>query len=273
MKYLVLGSEGQIGLELVKFLKEAGHTVYEFDIETSSELDLRIRSNTILDSFIAEVDFVFFLAFDVGGSTYLKKYQNTFNFIHNNTLINAFTFECLNKYNKPFIYASSQMSNMQYSPYGVVKSHGETYTRILNGMVVKFWNVYGIENNPEKTHVITDFINSAREKKAIHMRTNGLESRQFLHAYDCSKALKILSDKFNSLEHNKEYHITSFKWNTILDVASIIGDYYNVDIIPSNEVDTVQLDKKNEPDKYILKYWQPSISLEEGITKIIKSYE
>ena len=30
-------------------------------------------------------DFVFFLAFDVGGSRYLKKYQHTYRFLHNNT--------------------------------------------------------------------------------------------------------------------------------------------------------------------------------------------
>ena len=75
--------------------------------------------------------FVFFLAFDVGGSRYLKKYQHTFDFINNNTHLMAQAFDALNKYNKPFVFASSQMSNMSYSPYGVLKRVGELYTKSL----------------------------------------------------------------------------------------------------------------------------------------------
>jgi hypothetical protein len=71
-------------------------------------------------------DFVFFLAFDVGGSRYLKKYQHTFDFINNNTRLMANTiWTYLNKYKKRFVFASSQMSNMSYSPYGVLKRVGE----------------------------------------------------------------------------------------------------------------------------------------------------
>ena len=55
----------------------------------------------------------------------------------------AQTFGFLEKYKKPFVFASSQMSNMSYSPYGVLKRVGELYTRSLKGLTVKFWNVYG----------------------------------------------------------------------------------------------------------------------------------
>ena len=45
MKYLVLGSAGVIGSDLVRLLKEKGHTVFEFDIARSSDEDLRISNN------------------------------------------------------------------------------------------------------------------------------------------------------------------------------------------------------------------------------------
>ncbi len=125
MKYLVLGSEGQVGLELCKFLKNEGHEVLEFDIAKNSSQDLRIPN--IIDDLVKESDFVMFLAFDVGGSRYLKKYQHTYDFIENNTKLTLFTYESLKKHNKPFIFASSQMANMSYSPYGVCKSLGEIY--------------------------------------------------------------------------------------------------------------------------------------------------
>ena len=268
MKYLVLGSEGQIGLELCKFLKKEGHEVLTFDIEENAIQDLRIKG--IVDSSVKEADFVMFLAFDVGGSRYLKKYQHTYEFIDNNARRMVNTFDALKTYKKPFIFASSQMSNMSYSPYGVAKALGESYTRSLGGITVKFWNVYGPEHNLEKSHVITDFILRAIDYRHITMMTDGTEERQFLHAEDCSNALMILSQKYGEIDRDKELHITNFEWNTILEVAEIIKEQIPCKITPSTEIDTVQLNKRNEPDPYILNYWKPKISLKEGIGKIIK---
>ena len=121
MKYLVLGSEGQIGAELCDYLRTQQHEVIEFDIVNEDVQDLRIYENATLDKCVKECDFVFFLAFDVGGSRYLKKYQHTYEFLHNNVMLMANTFDTIKKYGKPFIFASSQMSNMSYSPYGVAK--------------------------------------------------------------------------------------------------------------------------------------------------------
>ena len=101
MKYLVLGSAGQIGEELCKFLKKENQEVVEFDIATNSYQDLRIPG--IINTLVEESDFVIFLAFDVGGSRYLKKYQHTYDFIENNTKLILFTFESLKKYKKPFL--------------------------------------------------------------------------------------------------------------------------------------------------------------------------
>ncbi|MDB4794885.1 NAD(P)-dependent oxidoreductase [bacterium] len=136
MKYLVLGSSGQVGNALVKYLRKKGKEVITFDIADKPEQDLRIKD--ILNDLIVDVDFVFFLAFDVGGSKYLKKNQLSYSFLHNNILLQAHTFEVLKSYNKKFIYASSQMSNMGFSPYGICKSVGELYTKTLGGITVKF---------------------------------------------------------------------------------------------------------------------------------------
>ena len=95
MKYLVLGSEGQIGMELCKFLKNEGHEVIEFDIAKETSQDLRIPN--IIDDLVKESDFVMFLAFDVGGSRYLKKYQHTYEFIENNTKLTLYTFVKMQK--------------------------------------------------------------------------------------------------------------------------------------------------------------------------------
>ena len=43
------------------------------------------------------------------------KIKKKFNFIENNILIMSNVFNLIKKYNKRFIFASSQMSNMHYS--------------------------------------------------------------------------------------------------------------------------------------------------------------
>ena len=179
MKYLVLGSDGQIGHPLCDYLRRMGHEAMGFDIAANSEEDLRSNKD-LLRQRMREADFVFFLAFDVGGSRYLKTYERTYEFISNNTKIMDLTFDALRELQKPFIFASSQMANMTHSSYGVLKALGDFYTRTLNGLVVKFWNVYGVEHDPEKFHAITDFIIKAKRQGRIELLTTGEETRQFL---------------------------------------------------------------------------------------------
>jgi nucleoside-diphosphate-sugar epimerase len=89
MKITVLGSKGQIGSYLTEYLLNKGHEVYEVDVVNGSDQDMTKIPNPDLETKISESDFVFFLAFDVGGSRYLKKYQHTFQFINNNTRLMA----------------------------------------------------------------------------------------------------------------------------------------------------------------------------------------
>ena len=45
MKVLVLGSSGQVGSSLTKYLRKKDYEVIEFDIANSEEQDLRIYDN------------------------------------------------------------------------------------------------------------------------------------------------------------------------------------------------------------------------------------
>ncbi len=144
-KNLVLGSSGQIGHHLCKYLTKEKYKVLKFDILDGKKYDLKISNNYQLANFIKKSNYVFFLAYETGGSKYLKKYQNSSKFILNNLSIMINTFKLLAKYKKPFLFASSQMSNMSYSNYGLLKLIGEKISRDLNGNSVRFWNIYGIE--------------------------------------------------------------------------------------------------------------------------------
>ena len=220
-------------------------------------------------------DFVFFLAFDVGGSRYIKKYQHTFKFINNNTRLMANVFGYLKDYNKPFVFASSQMSNMSYSPYGVMKRVGELYTKSLKGVIVKFWNVFGIEKDMEKAHVITDFIVKGFETGVIDMMTDGTEEREFLYAEDCCEALETIMGCYDQFTCDDELHITTGVSTSILEIARNIQVLFKniskeIKVVPASSKDEVQKDARNIPDPYIKKWWQPKTDVVDGITKVFE---
>ena len=274
MNITILGSAGQIGAYLSDYLKDKGHHVSNVDIVNGVQFDLRVTPSTVIENAIQYADFVFFLAFDVGGSRYLKKYQHTFEFVNNNTRMMANTFRLLGKYKKRFVFASSQMSNMSYSPYGVMKRVGELHTTALKGLTVKFWNVYGIEKDMEKAHVITDFIRKGFEDGQFEMMTDGTEERQFLYAEDCCEALETVMENYTDFKPEDPLHITSFRSETIKEVASIIkgcfavDGNYDIEIKPGLAKDSVQMDKRNEADNYILNWWVPKTTIDVGIRKV-----
>ena len=276
MKITILGSSGQIGAYLTEYLRDKGHEVTEFDKNYSIDHDMTKIPNYQLRHAIKDSDFVFFLAFDVGGSRYLKKYQHTFKFIDNNARMLAGAFDYLNEYKTPFIFASSQMSSMSYSPYGVMKRVGELYTRSLNGLIVKFWNVYGIERDHDKAHVITDFIRKGFETGVIDMMTDGTEQREFLYAEDCCEALEQLMLEYDQFTSDSELHITSFRSTTILEIAKIIQGIFKangkvVAVEKAQTKDEVQKDARNEANPFIRKWWKAKTSIEDGIEKIYEA--
>ena len=279
-KILILGSKGQIGGHLVKFFKDKGdYDILEFDIISGKSFDLRNFNNKDLEKKIRISNFVFFLAFDVGGSRYLKKYQKTYNFLINNLLIMSNVFRLLKKYKKKFIFASSQMSNMDFSSYGTLKRLGENITTSLNCIYVKFWNVYGIEKELAKSHVITDFILMALNKKKIKMLTTGNESREFLYADDCSEGLFKIMKNFNFFfQKKKELHLTTSKKTKILDIAKIIKRILSkqkiyISIEQSKKKDELQNNVNNPSNKFFLNHWKPKHKIENGIAKIINYYQ
>ena len=273
MRVTILGSSGQIGSYLSKYLSKKGCIVREFDVLNGEHQDMTHIPNTYLRNAIMESDFVFFLAFDVGGSHYLKKYQHTFKFINNNTRIMANVFGYLEDYKVPFVFASSQMSNMGYSPYGVMKRVGELYTKSLNGSIVKFWNVFGIEKDMEKAHVITDFIVKGFETGVIDMMTDGTEEREFLYAEDCCEALETIMGCYDQFTCDDELHITTGISTSILEIAQIIQVLFRnigkeIEVIPASSKDEVQKDARNLSDPYIERWWRPKTDIVDGISKV-----
>ena len=276
MKILILGSEGTLGKSLCKILIDHNYEIVRWDIKLGNDFDLRIPN--ILDNMLKEVDYVIFLAFDVGGSKY-----NVFSkdFMDNNIKLLLNTFHSLFKSNTKFIYTTTCMSNMLENPYGVIKKIGEFYVNLKNGINVKLWNVYGDEDINDKSHVIPDFINSAITKTYIEMRTDGSDMRQFIHSNDFSKAIMTIIENhdifYDYLKNSdtKTIDISNYEWNYIYDIANEIKTIFkedyniNIEIIKGNCKDNHSI--QNIPSKSILNdMWSPSISLKYGLKNIIE---
>ena len=273
MSKLILGSRGLMGSKLREIFKERNIPYRESDLEINhNSCDLRVKTD-YLDYCFQNADFVYFFAFDVGGSKYLESKQRSKEYLDNNIKIMLNAFDYIHKYNLPFLYVSSQMSNMVNSDYGALKLVAEKYVKALGGILVKLWNVYGAEEINIKSHVINDFIDMAKNQGVIKMRTNGEESRQFLYVDDAIEAFQRLVQDFpaNDVDVRKEYHITNYKWTTIYEIAEIIASHFKgCKIERAENTDGVQMDKKNKPnDEMKALGWKPKTSLKEGIKKII----
>jgi nucleoside-diphosphate-sugar epimerase len=272
MKILVLGSHGCVGSAVMRCFQEKGHEVIPWDIKMGEGYDLRKKD--ILDSVLPSVDFVLFLAFDVGGSKYKI---NSLEYIQNNTELMRNTFSSLEKYKKPFIHTSSMMSNMNNNPYAVLKRLGELSTDIVGGINVKLWNVYGSEPITEKSHVIPDFIHQAIHDSKIQMRTSGSEERLFLYCDDFANAMYTIFERYDEFLGKGAIDVSCQTWVSIKDMARIIQSITketlkkDIDVLEGTYVDTFHA-FKNQPSQSLLDtMWKPSISLEDGIRKVFLS--
>lgn len=274
-RVMILGSEGQIGKPLVDYFDQLGFKTYYVDITASTSLDLRNSEDCkTVDYWLKGCDFVYFLAFDVGGSKYLKEYEASYDFIQNNTLIMSNVFDMLKRNNTPFAFASSAMAEMPWSTYGQLKRLGEAFTKSLGGVSTRFWNVYGPEETGQRAHVITDFIEMASKDKIIKLRTNGFEERDFMYVEDCCKALHEVMNHYDEFE-NDLVTLATEKWTSIESIALIVANHYDANLVYGTSEDSVQMGNTPTPKHLstIKKYWSPTVSIEEGIAHMVDAYE
>ncbi len=258
---LVIGSEGLIGVPFCRFLESKGEIVIPYDIKRNKKEDARFATLPL-----SQVDYVYFLAWDVGGSKYL--YEPTIQkkqFDWNLQLMKN-VFEQVTKARKPFLFVSSQLSEEVDTVYGVTKRLGEVWTDLLGGVCVRVWNAYGyMEDEDIKSHVISDFIYQALKTKKIHMMTNGTEWRQFTHITD-------LSNAFYMAVHTKHprtsvYDASSYEWIRIIDIARLIAKATGARVIPGKNIGHNPLPA---PNRGRVPGWLPNIELSDGVAAMIE---
>ena len=256
---LVIGSEGFIGKPFCEYLKSLNEKVIPFDIKRSKKEDGRYFKFDFKD-----VDRVYFLAWDVGGSKYLYQEKNQLLQLHWNLKLLTNVMSQVEIGKTRCLFVSSQLAEEYDTVYGVTKKLGEVWSELVNCSCVRIWNAFGLmEAQNIKSHVISDFVYQAVKLGNIKMQTTGEEWRQFTHIDDICKGFHLA---LNSDDLKRPiYDLSSFEWVQIKYVAEIICNLTG---------STFSFGKKSGHSTFStnmgrLPGWLPTVTLEEGIKRMI----
>ncbi len=258
---LIIGSEGFIGKPFCKFLESKGEKVIHFDIQRDKKEDGRFFKFNFKD-----IDRIYFLAWDVGGSKYLYESKLQMSQLKWNLELMKNIFNQLEEQKKTdFLFVSSQLAEEGDTIYGATKRLGEVWTDLLKGVCVRIWNAYGVmEGQDIKSHVISDFTYQALLTGKIKMMTNGQEWRQFTHMEDICRAFYMGLNAKNL--RRTVYDVTSYEWVRIIDIANIICDLTGAKCYPGKEKGHDPLPSLNMGR---VPGWLPGIELRDGIQEMI----
>ncbi len=168
----------------------------------------------------AEIDFVYFLACEVGGSKYLFGHDQDsvqIRILRYNMQMYEVVWPWVQSRGIPTVFVSSQLSN-EHIPYGTVKRVGESWAEEHgNARTVQLWNVYGKEKDGIKSHVVNDWISSCLARGHVAPRSNGKESRQFLHTDEAAASFVHMAENWTAVP--QYMHLTTGKWTTLRELA------------------------------------------------------
>ena len=257
--YLILGGKGFIGTALQEFLISEGHLVETLDLKNDTSQDLRHINIANLPDF----DGVFFLAWNVGGSKYLTDITTWPNQFQDNILLIGNVFPQLIRAKTPFLFVSSQLAGTDNSPYSLSKQLAESYCATQpQAVVARQWNVYG---SPEefdiKSHVISDFVWQAIHNRKIKLITDGSEKRKFIHLEDTARAYLQMLQSFQG----QIFDVSGGNFVTIYEVAELVAELTGATV----ERGSGRGFTPNVRELSTVPGWNPEVSLEAGITRLI----
>ena len=295
MKIIVTGGSGFIGSNVVKYLSK-DHEVKIFDFKKPNNLDNEFIQGDITNSkhvinSIKDCDVVIHLAATLG---VVNTETNPVLTLDTNLggTINVLEACKINKIKKIIFSSSSEVYGeplkipmdeedkpIPMTTYGIAKFAAEEYIKAysksfgLQYTMFRLFNVYGDQQATD--WVLPEFVSKAISNKDIVVHGDGLQTRSFCYVTDISNAFSLTLDKANGQLINIGNNHEPI---TIKDLANKIIELSNskssVKFIPFEE------SKRNrseilirvpniEKAKKLLNY-EPKISLEEGVLKVIK---
>jgi UDP-glucose 4-epimerase len=187
MKILLTGSEGFIGTNLKKHL-EHKYTIYGWDLKSGKDIfDHRI------ERVIKEVDIVIHLAALTSVEQSFSNPTKVFDVNVNGTARIA---HLCHKYKKKLIYPSSAaVIYPDLSPYAKSKAIAEEIVKgVGNAVILRFFNVYGPDMNPDSGSIMYNFLHSRKLK----VYGDGSQTRDFINVKDICRIIEqAFKNKWN----------------------------------------------------------------------------
>jgi nucleoside-diphosphate-sugar epimerase len=301
---VVTGAGGFIGHHLVKYLKGKGYWIRGVDIKkpefgrTMADefilLDLRDRDNCLKAT--DNVEEVYQLAADMGGIGFITAYHARI--ARNNTLINLHMLEAarINDVAR-FLYSSSACIYPQYlqrsadvvalkeekaypadpeKGYGWEKLYAEELCKYyreeyrLETRIVRFHNVYGplgsYEGGREKAPAaLCRKIVFAQDDDTIEVWGDGEQTRSFMYVDDCVEGIHRLMES----DFADPLNLGTDRLVTINELVRIISEIATKRILTRHDLSKPQGVRGRNSDNSRLRKvldWEPSVSLEEGLS-------
>jgi len=301
-KILVCGAGGFIGYHLVKDLKRKGHYVIAADIKrplyapTDADefylYDLR-NPELVEKLIISDLDEIYQLAADMGGTGYIGTGEHDSDIMHNSAMINLnVVHEACKKGIKKILYTSSACvypERNQTDPdnplcsedtaypaepdteYGWEKLFSERLyfahrkNHGIDAKVVRLHNVFGPQGswNDGKEKAPAALCRKVAESDSVEIWGPGTQTRSFLYIEECLKGLQMIMDS----NIDQPVNLGSERMITINNLAYLIGKIANKNITIKNVPGPVGVMGRSSHNDLIqeLLGWRPDENLEYGL--------
>lgn len=302
MKFIVTGGAGFIGSHLTKYLIKKGHSVTVIDslrrgsLENLKEIENKINFHKIdlldyddLKKVSKNIDGIFHQAA-------LGSVPQSFKEPEEYHRVNAVGTENILKLAKEFdfkvVYASSSSvygnqnkfpikegaEKKPLNPYGQSKLEAEHFAAKYSKLGVKviglrYFNVFGIGQNPNYAGVIPNFIERLRQHKSPIIYGDGNQLRNFTFVDDVVEA-NVLA--FESKIEHAFINIATGKMTSVRELAEIIIALSGLSVQPIYDNPRKGDIEKSQADISLAKSlinWEPKTTLEDGLKKIFPKIE
>ncbi|MFA6527336.1 MAG: UDP-glucuronic acid decarboxylase family protein [Candidatus Babeliales bacterium] len=305
-KVIVTGGAGFIGSHLCRALLGRGHTVYAIDnLYTGRLCNLESFANNprfhfinhnIINAIDIPADWIFNLACPASPPHYQKDpifttKTNVFGSLnmlelakkYNARILQASTSEV---YGNPLVHPQVEIYHGNVNPIGIRSCYDEGKrcaetlffdfhrTHNLDIKVIRIFNTYGPNMDPNDGRVVSNFILQALRNEPITIYGTGLQTRSFCYVDDLIAGILAM---MNSDQHvTGPVNLGNPHEFTLLELAHFI-----VHLTGSRSIITFKPLPHDDPTKrkpgitraQELLNWTPMISLEQGLIKTINYFE